>query len=290
MPEEISLKKLLVIDGALGTQMIERGLRMGDCPDLWNIEEKDKLREIHQNYIDAGAQVITANTFGGNPIKLSDYKLQGIAEELNRAAIDIVKSVCPPGILVAADMGPTGRFLPPVGDGSIEAFEESFVVQADIIKKCGVDLILIETMYDLREALVCLKAAKRIGVPVYVTMTFDRKKRGFFTIMGDEASVCMKTLEENGADAVGANCTLDSAGFVELTPLLKQSVSKPIIVQPNAGQPVIVEGRATYNETPENFAKNMKLIIEAGADIIGSCCGSSPVFTKENARLAGVRT
>lgn len=285
------MKNLLVIDGALGTQMIDRGLRMGECPDLWNIDHPEKLREIHNNYISAGAQVITANTFGANPIKLSDYNLQDRVEELNRAAIDIVKSVCPAGILVAADMGPTGKFLPPVGEGSLEEFAESFEIQAQIIKNAGVDLILIETMYDLREALVCLKAAKRTGIPVYVSMTLDRKKRGFFTIMGDEASVCMKTLEENGADAAGANCTLDSAGFVELTPLLKKSLSSiPLIVQPNAGQPLIVEGRAIYEETAEHFGKNMKQIIEAGADIIGSCCGSNPEFTRVNAGLAASKS
>ncbi|MCD4783303.1 MAG: homocysteine S-methyltransferase family protein [Candidatus Eremiobacteraeota bacterium] len=278
-------ERIVLFDGAMGTQLINQGLKKGDCPEMWNLQRPDDLAEIHKAYFDAGADVVTTNTFGGNAVKLASYNLQGRVGELNKAAVKIAKSICPEGKYVAGDMGPTGQFLPPVGKGSLEDFDKSFREQAEALAESGVDLIIIETQYDIREAVSALKAAKATGLPAIVTMTFELKKRGYFTIMGNKVADSMKELEENGADVVGANCSLDSIPYIELTEQIKQSTSLPVLVQPNAGQPEIVDGGVHYHETPGSFAISAEKLISAGANIIGACCGSTPEFTEKIAEV-----
>lgn len=281
---ELIKQRLVLMDGAMGTQLIERGMQKGDCPEMWNLERADDLREIHEKYFNAGADVATTNTFGANGVKLKSYNLQDRVGELNKAAVEIAKSVCPPDCYIGGDIGPTGIFLPPVGEGNIEEFYDAYLEQAKILAEAGVDFIIIETQYDLREAVQAVKAAKTTGLPVFITLTFDKKKRGFFTIMGDRADKAVKTLEEAGADVVGANCTLGSEDYLELLKEMKKGTSLPVLVQPNAGQPEMVDGKAQYGETAEKFAANVKKLVDAGADVIGSCCGSTPEFTAKLAQ------
>jgi len=278
-------ERVVLLDGAMGTQLIDRGLQKGDCPELWNIKRPDDVREIHKSYFDAGADVVITNTFGGNAIKLKSYGLQDRARELNSAAVQIAKSVCPENKFVAGDMGPTGKFLPPVGKASLEDFDRAYKEQAEILAESGVDLFIIETQYDIIEAVSALKAAKSTGLPVIVTMTFELKKRGYYTIMGNNVAGSMKELEDKGADVVGANCSLDSVPFIELTRQIKAGTSLPVLVQPNAGQPEVIKGEIHYNETPESFAESVEKLIDAGANLVGSCCGSTPEFTKKIAEI-----
>lgn len=278
-------ERIVLFDGAMGTQLINRGLEKGDCPELWNLQRPDDLAEIYKSYFDAGSDVVTTNTFGGNAVKLESYGLQGRVGELNNASVKIAISICPEDKYVAGGMGPTGKFLPPVGKGSLEDFDRSFKQQAEALAESGVDLIIIETQYDLREAVSALKAAKSTGLPVIVTMTFELKKRGYFTIMGNKVADSMKVLEENGADVVGANCSLDSIPYIELTKQIRRSTSLPVLVQPNAGQPEIIDGEIHYNETPGSFAESAEKLISAGANLIGSCCGSTPEFTRKIAEV-----
>lgn len=274
-------ERTLLIDGAMGTQLIERGLQKGQCPELWNLERSDHIRKIHKNYLDAGADIIITNTFGGTSPKLAKFDLQDKMEEINRAGVEIAKSVCPENRYVAGDMGPVGLFLPPVGKASEEDFFNAYKEQARVLKEAGADLLIIETQYDIREAVQAVKAAKTTGLPVFAAMTFEKKKRGYFTIMGNRPEECMKALAVAGADVVGANCSLECDEYLELTGLMKKASPVPILVQPNAGQPEMVNGKPTYRQTPEQFALRLKPLIEAGADIVGSCCGSTPEFTRE---------
>lgn len=273
------------MDGAMGTQLIDRGLKKGDCPDFWCIEKPDIVREIHKSYFDAGADVVTTNTFGSTPAKLKEFSLEDRVVEINKKAVELAKSVCPEGKYVAGDMGPTGLFLPPVGNATLGEIRRSYEVQAKALAEAGADLLIIETQYDLREAIEALKAAKSTSLPVFVTMTFGKKRRGFFTIMGNTPEESFKALQSAGADVVGANCTLSSSDFVDLTYILRKSTSLPLLVQPNAGQPKIDGDRIVYDETPRTFAENMKKMIDAGVNLVGSCCGSTPAFTKELALL-----
>ena len=284
---ELIKERTVLLDGAMGTQLIERGMQKGDCPEMWNIERSQDLKEIHSNYFKAGADIATTNTFGANAVKLKSFDLQDRVLELNKAAVEIAKSVCPDNGYIAGDIGPTGIFLPPVGDGNIEEFYQAYLEQAKALADAGVDFLIIETQYDLNEAIEAVKAAKTTGLPVFVTLTFDKKKRGYFTIMGNRADKAMKAMEENGADAAGANCTLGSEEYLGLLTELKKGTNLPIILQPNAGQPEMVDGKPTYRETAKEFCENAKKLVEAGANIIGSCCGSTPEFTKKLRELIG---
>jgi methionine synthase I (cobalamin-dependent) len=278
-------KKVLLFDGAMGTQLIERGMKDGECPEKWCLDRPGDIAAIHRAYLNAGADVVITNTFGGNLHKLQKYGLEHDLASINAQAVGLARQFCPPDRYVAGDIGPSGLFLKPVGTATEGDFYEAFLPQARALADAGADLLIIETQYDLREALEALKAARTTGLPVAVTMTFDRKKRGFFTIMGDGVEKTVKTLAEQGADIVGANCTLDSSGYVELTAELKRHSPIPILVQPNAGQPRMEGDRAHYQDTPQAFAENIKRIIEAGADAVGSCCGSTPAFTAQIAEL-----
>ena len=278
---EILKDRHVLFDGAMGTMLIDRGLPMGEPPEKWNLEHPEIVKQIHSAYFEAGSDVVQTNTFGGNSIKLSTKELDKDVRKINLIAAKLALDVAPPNKYVAGDIGPTGRFLKPMGDMTLEKLEEVFAEQAAALAEGGVDLISIETMYDLREAIAALKAAKKAtNLPVFVSITFNKGPKGFFTIMGDEASMAMKTLEEEGADVVGSNCSLGSADMLELVKLIRKSTNLPIIAQPNAGQPILKEDKAAYEQKPEDFAKDIRKMIEVGCNVVGGCCGTNPEFIK----------
>ncbi len=282
----------ILFDGAMGTELMRRGLSKGECPETWNLSFPEKVQEIHQLYFEAGAQVITTNSFGGHPVKLKAYGLEDRAEELNRAAARIAVAIKGEGQFVAGSLGPAGKFLKPFGPLEENELEEGFYLQALALASGGVDALLIETMYDLREAIVALRACQKAcpKIPVMVTMTFQRTPKGFFTLMGQKATECMQLLEREGADAVGANCTLTSADMAELAPLLRQATSLPLIIQPNAGQPALDEkGELKYSQSIEEFVAPFEKIIEAGVQAIGGCCGTTPEYIRRLAQILNPR-
>jgi 5-methyltetrahydrofolate--homocysteine methyltransferase len=182
-------------------------------------------------------------------------------------------------------MGPTGKLLKPFGDGTPEALEECFREQARALVKGGVDFISIETIFSLQEALAAVRGAKAIGnVLVIVSMTYNRTRKGFFTIMGESVKQCVAALEQAGADVIGSNCTLGSRDMIDLTKEIKAATKKPILIQPNAGKPVTRKGVTTYEQQPAEFARDGKRIKEAGAEMIGGCCGTNADFISELAR------
>lgn len=278
---------LLLFDGAMGTELIRRGLTKGECPELWNLTHPDKIKEIHLAYYEAGAQVITTNTFGGHPVKLKAYGLENKVKELNQAAAKIACEIKGNNQFVVGSIGPAGKILRPYGPLEEKEAEEGFYQQAVALASGGLDALLIETMYDLREALIALRACRRAcSLPVLVTMTFQRTPRGFFTIMGQKAEECLKQLAEEGADALGSNCTLDSSQMAELVPLLRQETSLPLIIQPNAGQPSTgPQGELIYSQSIEDFVAPFKKIIAAGVQAIGGCCGTNPDYIRRLAQL-----
>jgi methionine synthase I (cobalamin-dependent) len=278
--------KPILFDGAMGSLLIDAGLASSEIPETWNISHPSQMKEIHASYFKAGANVVTTNTFGGSPLKLETKDLANNVEKYNKAAVDLAKSVRPTDGFVAGDIGPTGKFLPPVGKVSADEYYKSFRTQAQVLIDAQIDLIIIETMYDVREAIESIKAVRSIdtSIPIIATMTFEKRKRGYFTIMGDQPEKSMQKLEDAGANIVGVNCTLDSSDMLDLSREVIQFSSLPILFQPNAGQPDVVDGTVTYPQTPKDFADDIQEMAENGIRLVGGCCGTTPEFIQEISR------
>jgi 5-methyltetrahydrofolate--homocysteine methyltransferase len=279
---DLAKKRVVLFDGGMGSTIVSLGLSEGECPESWNLSHPEVIRDIHRKYLEAGADVIETNTFGANRLRLASFGYESQVEEINIRAVEIAKKVCPEDKFVAGDIGPCGGFLKPVGNFSAEKLEESLLEQAKALAQAGVHFFSIETMYDLREAISAIKAIKKgSDLPIFVSMTFDKKPKGYFTLMGNTISECATQLKKAGADVIGANCTLGSKDMIELVEELRKNTDLPIIVQPNAGKPELIEGKLTYPKDPENFGEDMKKIVKAGANFVGGCCGTTPEFIHE---------
>ena len=284
---ELVKSRVVLFDGAMGTELMARGLPQGASPEAWTIERPDLVREVHEAYFAAGSDVVSTNTFGASPIKLAGHGLERRAHELNRAAALLARDAAPAGRYVAGSMGPTGKFLKPQGDYAEEEFSAAFAEQARGLADGGADVLIIETQYDLREALAALRGARSAtALPVFVTMTFNAFPRGYFTLMGDTVARAAAELERNGAQAVGANCTLNSEQMVGCVRAIRQATTLPVIAQANAGQPIIGEdGRVRYSQGLDDYVRFVPEIIRAGAGFIGGCCGTNPSYIRAMARI-----
>lgn len=278
--------RTVVFDGAMGTELMARGLDRGAAPELWNIDRPDAVREVHAAYFAAGADVVSTNSFGGTPTRLAAHGLEARAFELNRAAARLAREAAPAGRFVAGSMGPTGKFLEPQGPATEAEFVAAYAEQAGALAEGGVDLFIIETQYDLREALAALKGTQSVSrLPVFVTLTFSAFPRGYFTIMGDPAARSAAELEKAGAAAVGANCNLTSEQMVGCISAIRAATSLPVVAQANAGQPVAApDGTVGYSQTPEDFVRFVPGLVAAGAGFVGGCCGTNPATIRAVAR------
>lgn len=273
----------LVVDGAMGTQLQERGLAdAGQIPELLNFSHPDDIAAIHKAYVDAGAEVITTNTFGANRLKL-----EGAAsvEEVYRAAVGCARAAGAP--YIAGDVGPTGALLEPMGTMSFEEAYDLFAEQVRAVAAAGCDVVLIETMADLREAKAALLAAQEnCDLPVFATMTFGEDGR---TFLGTSPEVAAEVLSSMGAHAVGLNCSLGPAELLGAAQDMARRSRCPLMVQPNAGLPRVEDGVTVFDVSPEDFAAAMEGMLDAGASVIGGCCGTSPEYTRELRRMADAR-
>jgi 5-methyltetrahydrofolate--homocysteine methyltransferase len=274
--ERLSRGETVIGDGAIGTQLIDRGLKLGECPELFNLDQPELLAEIAASYIEAGSEMVTTNSFGGSPIKLRSYSLEAETERINGAAVDLLRDVAAGRAWIAASVGPTGAILKPYGDAEEETLLDCFERQIGALS--GADLILVETMIDLREAVLAVRAARSAapGKPVLATMTFDSTPRGFFSVMGSSIEQAAAGLEEAGADAIGTNCGNGIEKMVEIARELADHSSLPLVVQSNAGLPESREGRVVYPESPEFMAERARALVELGVALIGGCCGTGP--------------
>ena len=277
---EFLKERKLLLDGGFGTELIKRGFPHGSCPEAWNEEKSDTIKEIHKSYYDAGADAVLTNSFGGTTIKLIPHSLGEKCFELNRKAALIANEVKPEGRYLGGSMGPTGKFLKPHGEYSEEEFEEAYAEQARGLTDGGVDFLLIETQYDLNEALCALRGARKASdLPVFLTMTFNHHPRGFFTLMGNSVDQFLETMEQEGVPAVGSNCTLNSEEMVKMVKSLREKTSLPLIAQANAGKPSLTEeGEVAYSQGMEDYLRFIPEIMTNGANIIGGCCGTDPDY------------
>lgn len=269
--------KVLVSDGAMGTMLQSLGLEAGRCPELWNLVHPEKVQQVHRAYLEAGAQFLTTNTFGGNRVRLSAHGLDGQLAEINRRAAELAREVAGDNAVVMASVGPTGLLMEPLGDLSEAQAFDIFSEQINALREGGADTVILETFMALEEIVTALRAAKSLGIKVIASMSFGTGER---TMMGVTPEQAATTLMQEGALVVGANCSTGAQEMVPVICRMRQAVSIPLIAQPNAGMPVLVEGKAVYTQKPEEMAHFVPEFVQAGANIVGSCCGSTPDFTR----------
>ena len=264
-------------DGALGTMLIARGLPSGQPPERWTLERPHVIEEIARAYAEAGAELITTNSFGGSPIRLRIHGLDARVEELNAGAVVLARSGAEGRAHVIGSIGPTGQLLKPLGSLESGTVSDGFRRQAAALAGAGVDGFCVETMTDIEEAVLAVEAVKieAPGVPVFATLTFDQTPRGAFTVMGVSVARACARLEQAGADAVGANCGTGPEAMLAVARQFAETTTLPLVFQPNAGLPQHVSGRLVYPQRPDAFAVNLAQLA-THATILGGCCGTTP--------------
>ncbi len=284
---------VLLLDGGLGSLLIDMGLESGRASEAWTAEQPERIVRAHRAYVEAGSDVIHTNTFGASPPKLEAAGLGGRCRELNAGAVALARRAALPRTLIAGDVGPTGKLLPPMGDASEEGLRDAFREQTAALAAAGADLISIETMYDLREARAAVEAAYETGLPVMASMTFEARPRGNFTIMGDRVAESLGALAAAGAAVVGVNCSVVSGEMIAMVReaathfhlLPSGETDVPIAAQPNAGKPRATAGGVVYDDaSPEAFARDLVAMIGAGARLVGGCCGTDPELIRQARR------
>ncbi len=271
-------KKILILDGAMGTQLQEKNiLKTGDCPDYLNITHKKDIQSIHKAYLEAGADIIVTNTFGANRIKLSEFKLEDKVYEINYKAVELVKEIVGDKGFVSLSVGPTGKFIEPVGDADFDEIKEIFKEQVKGAIDAGVDLFSLETFMDIKELKAAVTGIRELtDKPVIAMMTFAEDGR---SILGTSPEVFAKTTEVMEVDVIGANCSVGPDKLNEFVKRMAKVTDKPLIIQPNAGIPRLVEGKTVFPTGPEEFAQYADEFKEY-ASIIAGCCGTSPEHIK----------
>jgi len=276
-------KQGLIFDGGMGSMLIDLGLQGGEAPELWNLTHPDRIQNIHQAYFDAGADIVSANTFGASASKLVQMGVTQSMQDVNRAGVRLARQASSKEQYVAADFGSLGGMLAPMGILSESDAIAEFSRQAAVLDDEGIDLFIMETVFDLNLAICAIEAISNVSEkPIVCSMTFQQTPKGYFTIYGNSPEQSMQRLVKAGARAVGANCSLGSNGMVDLAARIRKSVDVPIVIQPNAGMPETTqEGDVFYPEDETEFANNMKKIRELGVEIIGGCCGTTPAYIKK---------
>jgi len=274
-------KRILVGDGAWGTLLQAMGLEAGTCPELWNVEEPDKVRSVAAAYVEAGSDLVLTNTFGGSALGLKRHGLADRTEELNTAGARLSLEGAA-GKLVAASVGPTGEFLPPMGEVTEAQMRDAFAAQIRAVLRAGIRILCVETMTSDQEAVCAVRAAREVAeelsveVDVMATMTFTETPKGYRTFMGVDCRAAVEKLTEAGADVLGSNC---GNGIEQMLPIareFREITDKPILIQANAGLPQIENGVTVFRQSPEHMARWVPDLIEAGVSIVGGCCGTTP--------------
>ena len=276
--EKIAEGRVLISDGAWGTFLHQKGLKVQDCPESWNINRPGDVLEIARSYVDAGADIILTNSFGGSPYKLAGYGLQDKTFEYNKAAAEISKEAAGGLALVLGSMGPTGKMVM-MGEIPEEELLEGMAEQARGLQAGGVDGFVLETMSDLEEARITIQAIKSVSdLDVACTFTFSKTQTGEYrTMMGTGVAEFLEMASTAGADIIGANCGNGTAGMIEIVKEIR-AIDKqiPVLVHANAGLPQYRDGETVFPESPKDMAPQMKDLVEAGANIVGGCCGTTP--------------
>jgi 5-methyltetrahydrofolate--homocysteine methyltransferase len=261
----------------MGTMLIARGLPSGQAPERWTLDRPDVIEAIARAYVEAGAELVTTNSFGGSPTRLRLHGLESRLEEVNAGAVRLARSGAQQRAHVVGSIGPTGQLLKPLGSLDPAIVSDGFRRQSAALAGAGVDGFCVETMTDIEEAVLAVEAvrAEAPGLPVFATMTFEQTPRGAFTVMGVSVAQACKRLQDAGAEAVGANCGTGPEAMLAVARQFAGTTTLPLIFQPNAGLPQHVSGRLVYPQRADAFAAHMAQIAPLAA-ILGGCCGTTP--------------
>lgn len=272
-------EQIVILDGATGTELHKRGLPKGECPEKWIIDNEEAIIDIQAGYAKAGSNIVYAPTFGGNRIKLKEYNLDNDIVNINKRLVELSKKAVGNKAYVAGDLAPTGQQIYPVGEYTFEDIVNIYKEQVSILVEAGVDLFVIETMMNIREARAALLAVKETcDLPVMVSMTFEKSGR---TLNGTDPISALITLQNLGADAVGCNCSTGPDDMIDIIAMMKPYAKVPLLVKPNAGLPKLINGVTTFDMDSDTFFEYASKLINAGANIIGGCCGTTPEYIEK---------
>lgn len=286
---ELKRGKVLLSDGAWGTFLHAKGMDPGECPEIWNITHRRDVHDIAEAYLQAGSDIIETNSFGGNRLKLSQYGLGDLVSEINHAAASISREAAGRDKYVAGSVGPTGKMLL-MGDVTEEELYDGFREQTIALEKGGADIIIVETMSAVDEASLAVKAAREhTCCTIIITMTFSKDPKGnFYTMMGVSPEEMVISMKEAGAHIIGSNCgngIIDMIDIVKAIRVIDKNI--PVMIQANAGIPEYIDGKTVYRESPEMMASFVPQLIEAGVNIIGGCCGTTPEHIRQIGKALG---
>ncbi len=267
-------KEVIIFDGGTGTELARRGVEASGTTNLTN---PAAILEFHSDYVELGVDALTTNTFNMNRISIESKGLDADLREANLAGVSLARKAAAESRYVFGNIGPTGKLLEPYGTYSEEQFSDNFEEQARILLEGGVNGFIIETMTDLREAVCALKATRTVtALPIIVTLSFADTEKGGHTIMGSTVAEIAEALEKHGADALGANCgDLAPAEMAQIAAIYKENTALPILIQPNAGKPKLIDDKTVYDMSPEEFANGVLQCIDSGASLVGGCCGTT---------------
>lgn len=271
--------KILICDGAMGTFLHQKGLKPGACPELWCVDHAEEVKDIHRAYRKAGSHLVECNSFGGSRIKLADYGLASRVSEINRAAAAVAKEVAGNDQFVLGSIGPTGEFMEPLGEIEESEMIDIFREQALALEAGGADVVIVETMTALDEALAAVRAVKdSTAMAVIVSFTFDPLHTGgYATMMGLRPAAAAIAAQQAGADVVGSNCGIGPEHMLQvIRELHTASPDMPLLAMPNAGMPVFENGKTAFKLSPEDMAGHVQALLDNGVRILGGCCGTTP--------------
>lgn len=273
-----------MLDGAIGTQLDKRGLMSRGRN---NLDSPEAVLDIHRDYARCGCHALTTNTLTMNRIYIETHNVGVSVQDVNQAGVELARQAADNNQFILGDISSTGQLLEPYGSYKESDFYDTFKEQAQVLAEAGVDGFIIETVFDLREALCALRACKdNFQLPVIASIAFATETKGGRTIMGNSAEDCAKNLTEAGADVIGANCgDLDPAQMAVVVSILKSATNKPILAQPNAGKPRLVDDKTVFEMAPADFASGIAECLQAGASLVGGCCGSTPEHIRAVAEM-----
>ncbi len=272
--------RIILGDGSNGTELIKRGLISGKPPDLLNIQNPELVKSVLKSFYSAGAEMVQTITLNGSYLSLKKHKLADKQEEINKQALQNIKEVRPKGKLIVGEIGPSGEFRDPLGSGTFDKWKASFLKQVEILEgdeEEGVDLWHAMGFIDVKEMGAALSAIKEVSSkPIIASFIINKGKKGFYTLMGDSLEKCIRLLEKEEVNVIGANCDPGSTLFLDLVREAKELTDYPLSVKPNAGRPTLENYKTVYNQPVEEFVRDITAMIDLGVKVVGGCCGVSP--------------